>query len=83
MLHSVTSCRKGEYEVGWTKTSVNDDIPHVLKSIINGLDSQMEWPDVATRQIWASEHNGVFRGNIGFGDVKETAINKPLDPVLA
>lgn len=40
------------------------------------------WPDAPTRAIWASEYPGVFRGNIGIGDIKETEIEKPKDPVL-
>lgn len=81
-LHSANSCRAREYTLGWAKSSCNEDIPHVLKAVISHLGNQIEWPDVATRALWANEHTGVFRGNIGIGDIKESEIDKPKDPEL-
>jgi hypothetical protein len=81
-LRRVTPCRTSEFTLGWAKTSCNDDIPHVLKSVINNLENQIEWPDAATRVNWASEHTGVFHGNIGIGDIKETEIEKPKNLAL-
>lgn len=81
-LHDATTFRRGEMDMGWAKSSCNDDLPHVLKAISHNLDDFIAWPDAEKRAQLASEHTGVFAGNIAILDITETEIDKPDDPEL-
>jgi len=80
-LHSCPKLKKQEFNSGWAKSSVHEDIPHVLKALVDGLAGYISWPDAATRERWADQSEGIFSGCIGILDITETEIEKPKDPV--
>ena len=71
--------RSREVETGWCKSSVQEDLVHVLTAIVEGLDDHLTWPDADRRQEFARTFPGILRGCIGVGDVKEFEIEKPKD----
>ena len=71
--------RSQEAETGWSKTSVQEDLVHVLTAIVEGLDDHLQWLDANWRQELALIFPGILRGCIGVGDVKEFQIEKPKD----
>jgi len=73
--------RSREAETGWSKSSVQEDLVHVLTAIVEGLDGHLQWPDVDRRQELSRVFPGILRGCIGIGDVKEFQIEKPKDPI--
>jgi hypothetical protein len=70
-----------EAEMGWCKSSVQEDLVHVLTAIVEGLDDHLQWPNANRRQEFANTFPGILRGCIGVGDVKEFEIEKPKDSV--
>jgi len=76
-LHCGIEMRKQEFQSGWSKTSLNEDIPHVLKAISSGLNGYISWPNTQVREVWANQHQGIFSGCIGILDIMETEIQKP------
>jgi hypothetical protein len=71
--------RSRETDTGYSKSSVHEDIVHVLQAIIEGLDEHLTWPDENHRHELAVVYTGILRGCIGVGDVKEYKIEKPKD----
>jgi hypothetical protein len=57
-LTSGKSFRTAEFDTGWSKTSCNADLRHVLKAVIRGLDNFVEWPSVEERYEMANQSNG-------------------------
>ena len=62
--------RTTESLVGWGKSSLQEDNKHVLIAIMEGLEDQVVWPNVARRVELASVNDNVFRGMIGIFDIK-------------
>jgi hypothetical protein len=73
--------RSREAEAGWGKSSLQEDLVHVLIAIVEGLDDQIQWPDENHRRELANVFPGIFHGCIGVGDVKEYQIEKPKDRI--
>lgn len=73
--------RTREADFGWSKTSLQWDLEHVLHAIVEGLDDELKWPNEQRRQELANVYPGVFNGCIGVGDVKEYQVVKYKDPV--
>jgi hypothetical protein len=73
--------RTRETEVGWGKSSLQEDCEHVLIAIVEGLEDELVWPDEAERAQLAVAYEGIFRGCVGIGDVKEFQIKKYKDNV--
>jgi hypothetical protein len=73
--------RSKEADTGYAKSSVHEDLLHVLQAIIEGLDEQLTSPDENCRRELAAVYTGILRGCIGAGDVKEYKIKKPKDSV--
>jgi hypothetical protein len=71
-----------EVETGWGKSSIHRDTCHVLQAIVEGLDDELQWPNMDQRQQLASTYDGIFCGCIGISNVKEFEIEKPGDPVI-
>jgi hypothetical protein len=63
--------RTREGDFGWSKTSLQWDLEHVLHAIVEGLDDELKWPNEQRRQELANVYPGIFNGCIGVGDVKE------------
>jgi hypothetical protein len=63
--------RSWEAETGWCKSSVQEDLVHVLTAIVEGLDDHLQWPDENRHQVLAHIFPGILRGCIGVGNVKE------------
>ena len=61
---------------GWGKTCVQIEIKHMLKAIIKGLDSFVEWPSIAERQIMSNCCMGIFKICIGIMDASEHPIQR-------
>jgi hypothetical protein len=73
--------RSREADTGFSKSSIQEDLVHVLEAIIEGLDEHLTWPDENCRRELAVVYTGILRGCIGVGDVKEYEIEKPKDSV--
>jgi hypothetical protein len=73
--------RSREVDTGYAKSSVQEDLVHVLLAIVEGLDEHLRWPDDNRRRELAAVFPGILSGCIGVGDVKEYEIEKPKDPV--
>jgi hypothetical protein len=80
-LNDGLSYRSREADTGYAKSSVHEDLAHVLQAIIEGLDEHLTWPDENHRHELAAVYTGILRGCIGVGDVKEFEIEKPKDSV--
>ncbi len=70
-----------EADTGYAKSSVHEDLVHVLLAIVEGLDEHLTWPDDNRRRELAAVFPGTLNGCIGVGDMKEYEIEKPTDPV--
>ena len=73
--------RTREADFGWSKTSLQRDLEHVLRAIVEGLDDELQWPGADRRAELANVYPGIFHGCIGVGDVKEFQVVKFQDPV--
>ena len=73
--------RSREAEADWGKSSLQEDLVHVLTAIVEGLEQEIQWPDENRRRELANIFPGIFRGCIGVGDVKEYQIEKPKDRI--
>jgi hypothetical protein len=73
--------RSREAEAGWGKSSLQEDLVHVLIAIVEGLEDEFQWPDENHRRELANIFPGFFRGCIGVGDVKEYHREKPKDRI--
>ncbi len=71
--------RVAQFDTGWAKTSLNDDLRHVLKSVIRGLNHFVQWPDEEKRHRIANETNGIMKGCIGIMDCSEHIVQRPVD----
>jgi hypothetical protein len=60
---------------------MQEDLVHVLESIIEGLDDHLQWPSEQRREELANQFTGIFHGCIGIADVKEYQIVKLKDPM--
>jgi hypothetical protein len=69
--------RSREADTGYAKSSVHEDLVHVLQAIVEGLHEHLTWPDGDCRHELAEVFPGILRGCIGVGDVKEYEIEKP------
>jgi hypothetical protein len=58
-----------QFDAGWSKSALAEDLPHVLEAIIEGLDNEVSWPDAAERATLAQEHPGIFHNCIGIVDI--------------
>jgi len=73
--------RSRETDTGYAKSSVHEDLVHVLHAIVEGLDAHLSWPDENHRRELALVFPGILNGCIGVGDVKEYEIEKPKDSI--
>ncbi len=73
--------RSREADNGYAKSSVHEDLVHVLQAIVEGLHEHLTWPDGDHRRELAEVFPGILRGCIGVGDVKEYEIEKPKNSV--
>jgi hypothetical protein len=73
--------RSREADTGYVKSSVHEDLVHVLHAIVEGLDEHLSWPDENRRHELARVFPGILNGCIGVGDVKEYEIKKPKDSI--
>ena len=80
-LNEGTFHRTRESRAGWAKSSIHDDVIHVLTAIVEGLDDQLQWPDENHRGELANVFPGIFNGCIGIADVKEYQVVKYKDTV--
>jgi hypothetical protein len=71
--------RQEEFAAGWGKSSLHEDLPHVLGAIIEGLDFCIKWPNAAQRHRLANQHKGIFQGCVGVMDVTEIKCKRPKD----
>jgi hypothetical protein len=53
--------RSREADFGWSKTSLQRDLEHCLRAIIEGPDDHIRWPDENCRQELATIYPGIFR----------------------
>jgi hypothetical protein len=70
-----------EVDFGWSKTSLQWDLEHVLQAIVEGLDDDLPWSDEEQRQEWANVYPGIFNSCIGIASIKEYQVVKFKDPV--
>ena len=68
--------KKMEFDTGWSKSSIAEDIPHILLAIIEGLDDEVQWLNDEQRHALATQFDGIFSNCIGIIDVWECQINK-------
>jgi hypothetical protein len=73
--------RSREADTGYAKSSVHEDLVHVLHAIVEGLDEHLSWPDENRRRELAVVFPGILNGCIGVGDVKEYEIKKLKDSI--
>ena len=52
--------RTRETEVGWGKSSLQEDCEHVLIAIIEGLEDELKWPDEEERAQLTVTYEGIF-----------------------
>jgi len=78
-LSSGQSFQAMEFYTGCSKTTLCDDIKHILKCIIKALDNELQWPSVEERNEMAHETVGIMEGCIGIIDCTEHRINRPVD----
>lgn len=71
-----------EFFFGWSKSTWECEIQHILKAIIRGLDHFLNWPSVEERKLMEIQHGGIFRGCIGIIDAMEHIITKPKNRSL-
>lgn len=69
--------RQMEFYFGWSKSSWDKEIQHILSAIIKGLDCFLQWPNAAERFEMENRFTGIFKGCIGIVDAWETPIMKP------
>jgi len=74
-------CHSHDCETGWGKSSLQEDLIHVLIAIVEGLDDQIQWLDHNHRRELANVFQGVMKGCIGIADIKEYQIEKPTDKI--
>ena len=60
-----------EADTGYAKSSVHEDLVHVLHVIVEGLDEHLSWLDENPRCELAAVFPGILNGCIGIGNVKE------------
>ncbi|KAJ1416680.1 hypothetical protein B484DRAFT_401099 [Ochromonadaceae sp. CCMP2298] len=63
--------RQEEFYANWGKSSLNQNLPHVLTAIVEGLDFCLEWPDVAKRAQLANKHPCIYNGCVVIMDITE------------
>jgi hypothetical protein len=73
--------RTKEAETGLGKSTIHGDTVHVLEAIVEGLDDQLQWPDVEKRQELAAVFSDMFHGCVGVVTVKEYQGVKHLNAV--
>jgi len=61
--------------------SLQCDLEHVLRAIVEGLEDELQSPGVDRRAELTNVYPGNFHGCIGVGDVKEFQVVKFQDPV--
>jgi hypothetical protein len=64
------------------KSFIHHDTCHILQAILEGLNDELQWPDVNQQRELANTYNGIFQGCIGISDVKEFEVEKPADHVM-
>jgi hypothetical protein len=52
--------RTRETEVGWGKSSLQEDCEHVLIAIIEGLEDELKWPNEEERAQLTVTYEGIF-----------------------
>jgi hypothetical protein len=72
--------RTREAETGIGKSTIHEDTVHVLDTIVEGLDDQLQWPDVEKRQDLAAVFPGMFCGCVVVANVKEYPVVKVFGP---
>lgn len=55
----------GSHFAAWSslqvsKATLQEDLYHVLKAIIRGLDNHLFWPDAAERRMVSQQYTGMF-----------------------
>jgi hypothetical protein len=53
-----------DIEMGCGKSSIHWDFCHVLQAIVEGLDNELQWPDVDQQRELASTYAKIFNGFI-------------------
>ena len=76
-LHFSDTFRSMEFDAGWAKSSIAEDIPHVLQAIVH----EIEWPTAAERRILGQTFP-IFPGCVGVVDGFEVFIRRPSDRAL-
>jgi hypothetical protein len=56
--------RSREAETGWCKSSLQEDLVHVLTAIVEGLDDHLQWPNANRCQEFANTFPGILRPRI-------------------
>jgi hypothetical protein len=74
--------RSREADTCHAKSSVQEDLFHVLTAIVEGLDEHLSWPDENHRHELDVTFSWHLSGCIGVCDVKEYEIEKPKDCTL-
>lgn len=75
-LVSGAEMRQMEVLYGWSKSSIQLELNHMLNGIIRGLDLFVQWPSVEERQSMADRHTGLFKNCVGIIDASEHPIEK-------
>jgi len=73
--------RTQEVDIGYGKSSIQEDTVQVLQAIVEGLEDELQWPDAEKRQELGAVFPGMINGCIGVSDVKEYQVLKDLDTV--
>jgi hypothetical protein len=73
--------RTREADIGYGKSSIQEDTIHVLQAIVEGLEDELQWHDAEKRQELGAVFPGMFNGCIGVSDEKEYQVVKYLDTV--
>jgi hypothetical protein len=73
--------RTQEADIGYGKSSIQEDTVHVLQAIVEDLEDELQWPDAEKRQELGAVFPGMFIGCIGVSDVKEYQVVTYLDTV--
>jgi hypothetical protein len=75
-LSTGESFREEEFQYQYSKTSLNDDLRHVLHCVIEGLDNCVVWPDANERAKIAKETTGIMENCVGVLDCTEHVVSR-------
>ena len=53
--------RTREADIGYGKSSIQEDTVHVLQAIVEGLEDELQWPDtVNERRSWSEKKRSIL-----------------------